>query len=380
VRINNRLIKATTGYYGKGIIFEIPYKVGSGLIEITDGTTTVTGPQFIYEEKYVGFIDELGVSSSITGTNANSLVTYYPPEKLFREMKFSRVISGESPAVVLTTTVSTTTLPNSSLYAWKASQTLGMCANANNDIYFAQFYRKDAGTFSALHSPILFNTTLSDPCGSVYEDPAALYDEIIDMEVNANDELYTIEKGKAYIRKNTLSAVTIFAGSVTAGHKDDTGAAAQFTTINAMTIDNLGNLYVADGNCVRKVTPQGVVTTIAGSIEEGNKDGEAAQARFKTIVGMYWKNDGTLYIADNGNNIIKTLKDGMVKSLRNTTVGMDATAANVPLFVDSNNIIYTMLGGKYNNHKAFVPENLTTEKILQQTKSNSGFFFAIELE
>jgi hypothetical protein len=380
VRINNRLIKATSGYYGKGIIFEIPYKVGSGIIEITDGSTTVTGPQFIYEEKYVGFTDLLGTSASITGTNSNSLVTYDPFEKSFREMKFNRVISGDFPAVVLTTTKSTTTLPNSSLYAWKSGQTLGMCANANNDIYFAQFYRKEATQMSALHTPILFNTTLSDPCGSVYEDVAAPYDEIIDMEVNANEELFTIEKGKAYIRKNTLSAVTTFAGSATAGHKDDTGVAAQFTSINSITIDNAGNLYVADGNCVRKVTPQGIVTTIAGSVEEGSKDGEAAQARFKKIVGIYWKNDGTLYIADNGNNIIKTLKDGIVKSLRNTTVDMNVASANVPLYVDSNNIIYTMLGGTYNPHKAFVPENLTTEKILQQSKTNSGFFFAIDLE
>ena len=54
-----------------------------------------------------------------------------------------------------------------------------------------------------------------------------------------------------------------------------------------MTVDNNGNLYVADGNSVRKVTPTGVVTIIAGSTEEGNKDGEAGQARFKKIAGIF---------------------------------------------------------------------------------------------
>ena len=49
-------------------------------------------------------------------------------------------------------------------------------------------------------------------------------------------------------------------------------------------------------------------------------------------------------------------------------------ASNVPLYVDSNDVIYTMLGGKNNPLVLFIPENLANEKILQQTKITMGYF------
>ncbi|HEU5479404.1 MAG TPA: hypothetical protein VFU90_06200, partial [Candidatus Tumulicola sp.] len=81
-------------------------------------------------------------------------------------------------------------------------------------------------------------------------------------------------------------------------------------------------LYVADtdNNEIRKVTLEGVVTTIAGSLEAGYADGPAATARFNHPAGIVCDNVGNLYIADTNNNLIRELATvGTVSTLAGTT-------------------------------------------------------------
>ena len=81
--------------------------------------------------------------------------------------------------------------------------------------------------------------------------------------------------------------VATLAGSVE-GFIDGSGSAAAFNTPSGLALDREGNLYVADtGNhAIRKVTPQGVVTTLAGDGVAGSNDGHAAQARFNGPLGV----------------------------------------------------------------------------------------------
>lgn len=83
--------------------------------------------------------------------------------------------------------------------------------------------------------------------------------------IDALGNLYILDTGNYKIRKiNPAGLVTTLAGSVQ-GFSNGTGTAATFYSLNAgITIDALGNLYVGDSNRVRKITPQGVVTYLAG--------------------------------------------------------------------------------------------------------------------
>ena len=76
--------------------------------------------------------------------------------------------------------------------------------------------------------------------------------------------------------------VSTFAGSGTPGNSDGPGASASFSEPEGMAIDAAGNVYVADlgNNMIRKISPNGVVSTLAGSGAQGAADGQGTAASF----------------------------------------------------------------------------------------------------
>jgi sugar lactone lactonase YvrE len=108
------------------------------------------------------------------------------------------------------------------------------------------------------------------------------------------------------------------------GYADGAGALARFHTPSGMARDKDGNLYVADtGNhAIRKVTPAGVVTTVAGTGKPGYADGPGAQAQFDGPVGVAADGRGNLYVADTYNDRIRRIApDGTVTTLAGGTRG-----------------------------------------------------------
>ncbi|HEY0504007.1 MAG TPA: NHL repeat-containing protein [Lysobacter sp.] len=102
------------------------------------------------------------------------------------------------------------------------------------------------------------------------------------------------------------------------GFVDGVGVAARFHTPSGIALDDAGNLYVADtGNhAIRKVTPQGVVSTLAGDGTPGFRDGPGAQARFDGPIGVAVGRDGRVYVADTYNDRIRVIAiDGTVTTL-----------------------------------------------------------------
>jgi sugar lactone lactonase YvrE len=111
--------------------------------------------------------------------------------------------------------------------------------------------------------------------------------------------------------------VTTLAGG-REGFADGTGSAAAFHTPSALARDGDGNLYVADtGNhAIRRITPQGVVTTIAGTGEAGYRDGPARQAQFNGPIGVAVDGSGRIYVADTYNDRIRLIsREGDVTTL-----------------------------------------------------------------
>jgi sugar lactone lactonase YvrE len=109
-----------------------------------------------------------------------------------------------------------------------------------------------------------------------------------------------------------------------AGGVDGPIAVARFTALAGVTVDGRGNVYVSDGHAVRKISPDGVVTTVAGLASEwGDADGAGATARFNSPQGLATDAAGNVYVADRDNQAIRKITPaGMVSTLAGSSVSM----------------------------------------------------------
>jgi len=141
------------------------------------------------------------------------------------------------------------------------------------------------------------------------------------VAVDGSGNVYVADSNNSTIRKVTPAAVvSTLAGTASAsGSADGTGAAARFDDPHGVAVDGSGNVYVADNfnNTIRKVSPAGVVTTLAGTAgASGSADGAGAAARFNWPEGVAVDGSGTVYVADEGNNAIrKVTPAGVVSTL-----------------------------------------------------------------
>ncbi|MFP2996229.1 NHL repeat-containing protein [Spongiivirga sp. MCCC 1A20706] len=133
--------------------------------------------------------------------------------------------------------------------------------------------------------------------------------------------LYVTDEGSQRIRKVTLSGVvSTFAGS-SLGYED--GYNAKFDFPRGITADNNGNLLVVEwrGHRIRKIDPNGYVTTIAGSVE-GYLDGSSNKARFKRPNGIAVDAAGNIYISEENNQKLRVIStNGTVKTIAGSTSG-----------------------------------------------------------
>ncbi|OKS87483.1 NHL domain-containing protein [Mucilaginibacter polytrichastri] len=129
-----------------------------------------------------------------------------------------------------------------------------------------------------------------------------------DLTIDRDGNLYVLDQGNNVIRKITpAGVVSTFAGNTDNRSVDGVGVAASFATPNNITIDAVGNLYVIDqsSNTVRKITPDGIVSTLAGSGISGSANGTGTAASFNYPSGICVDASGNLYVGDSGNHLIR---------------------------------------------------------------------------
>ena len=123
--------------------------------------------------------------------------------------------------------------------------------------------------------------------------------------------LYVADTSNHRIRKITNNnTVTTIAGNGAFGFLDGSGTNTQFKKPYGITCDPYGNLYIADteNHCIRKITSDGTVTTIAGNGgTSGFADGVGTSAQFSNPSGITCDSFGNLYIADTENNRIRKI-------------------------------------------------------------------------
>jgi sugar lactone lactonase YvrE len=136
------------------------------------------------------------------------------------------------------------------------------------------------------------------------------------LAADAAGTLYVADTDNHRIRRITPDGtVSTFAGTGVAGYADGGREAAQFDGPQGLVVDRAGTVYVTDyhNNRIRRVTPDGVVSTVAGSGVAGSADGPGAAAQFAGPYGIALDQSGVLYVTDERNHRVRTIaRDGTV--------------------------------------------------------------------
>jgi sugar lactone lactonase YvrE len=137
------------------------------------------------------------------------------------------------------------------------------------------------------------------------------------VAVDGAGSVYVADTNNYTVRKvssgGVVTTVAGLAGSY--GSVDGTGNAARFSQPNGVAVDSGGNVYVADtfNYTIRKISPGGVVTTLAGLAGSyGSADGTGSAARFYGPTGVAVDSAGNIYIADRYNQAIRKISNGGV--------------------------------------------------------------------
>ena len=216
---------------------------------------------------------------------------------------------------------SVSTVPEYQVVATQPST--GVAVDSNGNIYVAQssLHRINKITSAGVVTTLAGSSQgFAEGSGS-----AAKFSLPRGVAVDSGGNVYVTDSVNKRIRRITpAGVVTTFAGSATAGSLDGQGTAAQFNTPYGITVDSGGNFYVSDsGNHrIRKITPAGVVTTLAGDGTAGYLDGQGTAAQFNQPAGVAVDSGGNVYVAERGNKRIRKITPAGVV----TTLAGDGTA------------------------------------------------------
>jgi len=188
-------------------------------------------------------------------------------------------------------------------------------------------WRAHVTTLAGDGSPSFRDATKSAP--SAFSDPFGI-------AINDDGVIFIADAGDSNrIRKLTPDgSVTTVAGSVE-GYADGPGTQAAFNTPSGIALDSEGNLFVADtgNNRIRKLSPAGLVSTVAGDGTGGYVDGPGTQARFDGPIGLAVDTNGNIYVADTYNDRIRKItSDGVVTTVAGAGLGYADGPAGSALF------------------------------------------------
>lgn len=245
--------------------------------------------------------------------------------------------SAVSPAIVLTVS-STPVVPVFATQPQSQTVNVGLpvtfSVTANGTLPIAYQWKKDGVAIADATTAALTIASVQPSSAGTY---TVLATNVAGATTSAAATL-TCDGNPAYTF-TTLAGFAAFAGST-----DGTGSAARFNSPGGVAVDSAGNVYVADSSnhTIRKITPAGVVTTVAGTAgSSGNVNATGATARFNYPRGLALDAAGAnLYVADSSNSAIRkiALSTGAVTQFAGVTspvyLAIDS-AGN--LFVSSGN-------------------------------------------
>jgi sugar lactone lactonase YvrE len=217
----------------------------------------------------------------------------------------------------------------------------GIAVDVSGKIYVADSYNNrirtvtGAGTVNTFAGSGALGYTEGNGLSAAFYGPNG-----VAADVQGN--IYIADLGNNVIRKITAAGVvSTFAGNGTAGFINGTGTSSEFNNPAGIAADVAGNIYVADlgNNAIRKITAAGVVTTLAGVKTAGYVDATGTAAAFNHPNGVAVDAAGNVYVADQSNSAIRKITaDGVVTTIAGgpTQTGLLNYPAGIALDKDGN--------------------------------------------
>lgn len=345
----------------------VPNGANTGIVSIIIDGAMADGPIFTYEisqttvSTLAGSIDGY---TDATGDNA----AFSSPWGITRSSNGDLYVADRANHVIRKVTSSgvVTTIAGNGVAGFadgtgtsaQFNSPFGIAVDRDDNLYVADYnnhrIRKIAtnGTVSTLAgngTPDLINDTGT----------SAAFNGPLDLAVDDSGNVYVSDEQNNVIRRITPEGiVTTYAGSGIGGDLDGSATEAQFNEPDGIAVDTNGNVYVADAfnHKIKKITPSGDVTTLAGSGTPGAIDGSGSAAQFNTPTGLYVDANDNILVAGNFTHKIRQVSpSGIVTTLSGGTAGdMDGDIAlatfNRPsdIVIDAN---FTMYVTERGNHK-----------------------------
>ncbi len=158
---------------------------------------------------------------------------------------------------------------------------------------------------------------------------SALFDQPNDVVIDTLGTIYISDSNNHTIRKIVNGVVYTHAGTGEQGYQDGKKTKAQFNHPTGLALDADNNLYVADtiNHVIRKITPEGNVSTVAGKYfsNGGYLNGTVKEARFNEPSAIVFDELGNLYVSDSGNHIIRYVSENEVSTFAGAVTKIDPT-------------------------------------------------------
>jgi serine/threonine protein kinase, bacterial len=224
----------------------------------------------------------------------------------------------------------------------------GICIDVQGNLYVTDFWNFKIRkiTPSGVVTTVA-GTTPGFADGSV---ATAKFGYLEGICIDADGNLFVADGGNNRIRKITPSGIVSTVAGSTSGYQDGVGTSAKFDYPSGICIDTSNNLFVAEyfgGGKIRKIDSLGMVTTVAGSTW-GYNDGQGTAAQFNFPIGICIDNLGNLFVADTSNHRIRKINQtGLVSTYAGSISGYSDGDISVALFsfvtgicTDGNNVVY----------------------------------------
>lgn len=286
-----------------------------------------------------GTIDGIGSAARLSATGymaTDSLGNVYVADRS------SNTIRKITPAGVVTTLAGTAGVRGSTDCVGEAASFFnptGVAVDGAGNVYVTEPGRRNTFVHVSIGgnntirkiTPAGVVTTLAGDAGVIGSADgsaaAANFYDPVGIATDGAGNVYVADGANRTIRKITPAGVvaTLAGTPGVFGSADGSGAVASFRNPNGLTSDSAGNLYVADNNTVRKITPLGVVSTLAGTPGvAGGADGSAAAASFSNLSGIAVDRAGNVYAA-NRLTVRKITPDGVVSTLDGQAGAIDTS-------------------------------------------------------
>ncbi|MEO6979651.1 MAG: IPT/TIG domain-containing protein [Mucilaginibacter sp.] len=360
VYFNGKLAKITKGT-NTAITATVPLGAGTGPVSVKFNKVTAIGPVFTYDLTAV-VTTFSGSGVSFYGDGSATVATFTEPSNIAIDANgvfytadthnaTIRKISADGTVITIAGTPAAQGFADGTGKDARFFGPEAVAVDASGNVFVADFgnnaIRKitSVGVVSTFAGSGLPGHADAVGANASFTSPSGI-------AVGKSGTIYVVDAGSNRIRKiNPVNgAVVTMAGSGAEGSTDGIGKAASFNTPWGIALDANENLYVTDNRSrIRKITPAGVVSTLAGGTTSGKADGKGSAARFDHPYGLAMGPDGNLYVADGVNNQIrKVTPDGTVTTYAGTGLqrGDNGDAQSASFYLPGG-IVFDAAGAMY---------------------------------